>query len=109
MIELLTLLVAGHFLADFGLQSDFVARNKYYALSTAMGFFSMTAHAMIHGLVTAAIVTWLGYDWVAAFWAVTLAHWAIDLGKCRKWYGIVVDQALHVVVLTVMSIIVIGV
>jgi hypothetical protein len=25
----------------------------------------------------------------------TVAHWAIDFGKCEKWYSIHVDQALH--------------
>lgn len=103
MIEMLTLLVAGHFLADFGLQNDFVAQQKGRALKTAMGFFAMTAHAAIHGLITALIFSWFGHEWGAAFWSITVTHWMIDYGKCRGWFGIVIDQALHIIALTVVT------
>lgn len=108
-------LLAGHYLADFPLQSQHIAENKGKVFIEAIGFHCLTAHAAIHGLVA-------GY--IAGFWAgliVAVTHWLIDFGKswegwpegwritdgarwagnpdARGLYGINVDQALHVAVL----------
>ena len=114
MVMFLTLL-AGHYLADFPLQGDMVAKNKGKVFIESIGFHCLTAHAAIHGLVAAYIA---GFE-VGLFVAVT--HWLIDFGKSwegwpenwritngAKWagspnarglYGINVDQSLHVLVL----------
>jgi hypothetical protein len=123
--RLLTLLLAGHYLADFPLQPDFVAKMKSRVFFESIGFHCLTAHAMIHGLVAAAVLAALGYPWLAPFWIVAGTHWVIDFGKAwdgwpdnwritqgARWsgkpdarglYGINVDQALHVVVLVVLT------
>lgn len=52
--------------------------------------YALSAHALMHGaavsLITGSVVLGL---------AETGAHWCIDFGKCENWYGIHLDQALH--------------
>lgn len=123
--ELLLLLIAGHYLADFPLQPDFVAKQKSRVFFESIGFHCMTAHAMIHGLVAAAVSGVLGHSWLLPFVVVAVTHWLIDFGKAwdgwpdnwritqgAKWsgkpdarglYGINVDQVLHVAVLVIVA------
>ncbi|MEM7766893.1 MAG: DUF3307 domain-containing protein [Pseudomonadota bacterium] len=97
-MELFTLafwLVASHFVADFQLQSDFVARNKTPGAAIFWPWV-MTAHAALHGALVALVLNPL--FGLAEF----LSHWAIDYGKARGWFGagaisFNVDQALHLV------------
>jgi len=103
MVELLLLLIAGHYLADFPLQGEFIAKMK--GRPEAMGWHCLTAHAMIQGLVVAVMVAALGHAWVAAFLAVAVTHWLIDLGKVRGLYGINADQSLHILVLLIVAVI----
>ncbi|KKL67724.1 hypothetical protein LCGC14_2132150 [marine sediment metagenome] len=120
MIELFLLLAAGHYLADFPLQGDAIARNKGKVFVESVGFHALTAHAAIHALVAAGVAMVLGYDWLWAFLVVGATHWLIDFGKSwERWpdswritdgarwpgnpdarglYGINVDQALHMAV-----------
>jgi hypothetical protein len=114
-IQLLVILWAGHYLADFPLQPAFVADNKKKILLESIGFHCLTAHAFIQGLVAGAIT----HNFVAGL-IVGLTHWAIDFGKsCQLLddhfphtkgarvkgiqtaglYGINVDQALHFAVI----------
>lgn len=58
---------------------------------------------MIHGLVTAGIVAWLGHDWVLPATVVAVSHWMIDFGKARNRYDINIDQGLHFAVLVVVT------
>ncbi len=53
----------------------------------------MTSHAAIHGFLVAAVtqVPLLG----VAEWIV---HALIDLGKCRRLWGLLFDQALHILI-----------
>lgn len=130
MIELFLLLIAGHYLADFGLQPDFVAKMKSRVFFEAMGFHCLTAHAMIHGLVAAAVAGVLGYGWLMPFVVVAITHWLIDFGKAwdgwpdawritqgakqsgkpdaRGLYGINADQALHIFVLIIVALAVVA-
>lgn len=95
MFALLLTLIAGHLIADYPLQGDVIARGKNRTLDPALfgvnWYYWMASHAatqaMAVGLITQSV--WLG----AAEFA---AHFAIDVGKCEKRYGLHVDQALHI-------------
>lgn len=104
MIELLFKLLCGHAIADFALQTDWIAKNKNRHMIPA-GYdpklhgpiqiiwpYVLTSHALIHGLMvyvaTGSPILGVGE---------TIAHWIIDFGKCEKWYGIHTDQGLHLV------------
>lgn len=103
MIQLLFKLLCGHALADFALQSDFIATNKnrhaipkgynpqLHGPMQTIWPYVLTSHALIHGLMVM-----LATGSVLFGILETLAHWAIDFGKCEKWYGIHTDQWLHV-------------
>ena len=89
--NLLLLLVMGHFLGDFALQSDRMAQEKCAgADSTLPWWIWLTAHGAIHGLIVAALtgIPLLGLgEWVLHSW--------IDYGKCCHRYSLVADQLLH--------------
>ena len=53
---------------------------------------------VVHGGTVGVLVKWHGYSEFAAVWlGVTeaLVHFLIDSGKCERWYGMAVDQTLH--------------
>lgn len=88
-------LVVAHFLADYPLQGDTTAREKSRHSATPLQafvpwYYWMTAHALMHGAAVAFIT-----NSIALGLAETAAHWAIDFGKCERWFSIHVDQALH--------------
>lgn len=88
------LLLAGHAVADYPLQGDFLAVGKGSRDKPHFGipwYHCLAAHSLIHGGFVAVITgsLWLGI-------AETTCHWFIDDAKCRRWTGINVDQALHV-------------
>lgn len=96
MSTLLFYLVATHALLDFPLQGDAVAVEKSRHSGSVLQqhvpwFYWLTAHALVHGLGVAVVT---GSPTLGLLEA--LAHWAIDFGKCERWYSIHVDQALHV-------------
>ena len=97
-MSLFLTLLAGHFLADYPLQGDFLGRgkNRHVNLSSApMGgvywWHCMTAHAAIHA-GTVALIT--GSWWLGS--AEFVVHWVIDYMKCEGWTEINGDQALHI-------------
>lgn len=111
--QLVLLLWAGHYLADFPLQPAFVAEKKGLCFVESIGFHCLTSHAFIHGLVAGLLTS--RFD-VAMLVGVT--HWLIDFGKssvllrscphtkgARKGpqttglYGINIDQTLHFAVI----------
>lgn len=95
-------LLIGHAFADFVFQTEYIARNKnrhamplgyepkLHGPKQTIWPYVLTSHALVHGgivwLITGSI--WFGL-------AETILHWAIDFGKCEKWYGIHQDQAAH--------------
>ena len=97
-------LLVGHAVADFSLQTDSMAkgknRNRPVDMSvvppgqkyTPSWFYWLTTHALIHGGAVCLITgdCRLGM-------AETVAHWVIDFGKCENFFGIHIDQTLHVV------------
>lgn len=102
-MELLFKLLVGHALADFALQTDWIAKNKnrhaipggydpkiHGPLQTIWPYV-LTSHALIHGAFV-----FLATGRIELGIAETMAHWMIDFGKCEKWYGIHIDQALHI-------------
>lgn len=98
------LLLAGHALCDFALQTEWIAKNKNRHAGPPAGYsptlhgpvqtiwpYVLSAHALMHGgaamLATGSVV-------VGALEAS--AHWLIDFAKCERWIDIHADQALHV-------------
>lgn len=97
-------LLCGHALADYALQSPWMAKAKSRHAGPPEGYsaalhgpvqtiwpYVLTAHALIHGL---AVTILTGSS--ALGLAETVAHWLIDFGKCERWYGIHADQWMHV-------------
>lgn len=90
MLNLIYLMTA-HYLADFPLQGDFVA--KYKAPRSAdFWFHVMIGHCAIHGGFVALITQrpWLG---IAEF----AAHFVFDCLKCERKLTFNQDQALHII------------
>lgn len=105
MIYFLTSLFAllmGHAIADFGLQSDAMAKGKNRNRPVDMSivppgqkyqvtwFYWLTAHSLIHGAAVGIVTGSFIYALVE-----TVMHWLIDFGKCESWYGIHEDQVAH--------------
>lgn len=95
-LYLLLALVAGHYLADFALQNDFVATQKQHAGQTAMGAHALVAHCWHHAAVAALIAYLFGYDPLIAGVVIGGTHLTIDLGKIRGLYSINIDQIQHI-------------
>lgn len=103
MGKMLFLLLAGHGLVDYTFQTDYVALGKnrhaippgydrkLHGPLQVVWPYVLTAHALEHGLAVMLITGSLGLAL-----AETAAHWVIDFGKCEKWYGIHLDQWLHI-------------
>lgn len=91
--EMLALLIAAHFLADYPLQGEFLAtgKNRTKPIKGIPFWHPLTAHASIHGgfvgLITGSV--WLGL-------AETVIHWITDDAKCRGWITYNQDQAIHI-------------
>jgi hypothetical protein len=93
----LFLLLAAHAAFDYALQGDTVAVNKNPNANTPLQkhvpwYYWLGSHAFQHGGAVALITgsAWLGL-------AETVAHFAIDYGKCLNKYTIHGDQLLHLV------------
>jgi hypothetical protein len=101
-VDVLWWLVVGHFVADFPLQSDFIAREKnpWQPIDpsrvppgqkpTIFWPWVLTAHAVVHGgavtLATGSALLGL---------VETVCHWFIDLAKCANLTSLHIDQSLH--------------
>lgn len=93
-MTLFLILIGLHFLCDYPLQGDFLARGKSNFAEPLFGipwWHCNLAHAAIHGLAVgmATHSPMLGL-------LETIAHFFIDMGKSKKLFGINVDQALHI-------------
>lgn len=93
MLDILALLIVAHFLADYPLQGDFLARgkNRKTPIPGIPFYHPLTAHAVIHGgfvgLITGSLE--LGATEAAV-------HWIVDDMKCRGRIGYNLDQAIHI-------------
>lgn len=97
----LFLLVLVHFVADWPLQSDFIAKAKSPWRPEGAGglwFWALTAHASTH-----ALGTYLVTRRVDCALFVLGTHWIVDLMKCRGAIGIHVDQILHLSMLVCVA------
>lgn len=104
MIQTFLTLVAGHFVADFPLQSDAIATGKNRNLDPAKfgvpWFYWLISHAATHALMTGFILQNV-YAGMIEF----VCHFIIDFGKCEKIFGIHIDQILHIICKLVLVII----
>jgi len=95
MLELLLLLVLGHLVCDYVLQTDTIAVGKSSLVGHAhLGvpwWYWMAAHAATHSLYVYALTN-SALACVFEF----LCHFVIDHLKCCKYFNLHVDQLLHV-------------
>ena len=87
-------LVAGHALADYPLQGDFLAKAKNRAnpIPGVPYWQALGAHSAIHGGFVALIT---GVWWL--FFAEAAIHWLTDDAKCNGKLTFNQDQAVHIV------------
>ena len=91
-LEIFILLLLGHFLCDFGLQSDRMAIEKCPGKDIIMNWrWWLISHGSIHGFVVAFIT---GLPLLGLLECIL--HSIIDLGKCRLKYTLMFDQFLHI-------------
>lgn len=100
---MLFMLVFAHFLGDFALQNDFVAKAKNPRLSSKEIWpIVMMAHCMIH----AGMVLVITHSLMAAM-VVLVLHYVVDYYKCMGLFGtryaFAIDQALHIGLLVVIA------
>lgn len=103
-IELFLLLVLGHYLGDFALQSKFIAdgKNCQSPLNGVPWRQVLMAHAGIHGGFVGGAVALAGLShpellhWAVVFGvAETAIHYRIDREKCGGRFGWNLDQTFH--------------
>jgi hypothetical protein len=87
-------LIAGHALADYPLQGDFLskAKNRTAPIPGVPYWQAMGAHCAIHGAFVALLT---GIWWL--FIAEAAIHWITDDAKCRGKIDFNSDQAIHII------------
>lgn len=85
-------LLIGHFVCDFALQNDFMAKAKNHrtAIPGIPFYWVLFAHAAIH----AGAVWWVTGSEIAAVVELAL-HAAIDYAKCDGVFSFTMDQLAH--------------
>ncbi|WP_312337274.1 DUF3307 domain-containing protein [Anaerospora hongkongensis] len=96
-------LLLAHYLADFPLQSDFLASMK------GKNNYLLLCHVLIYSLLVGAVLDFLG---IYALWKLALlivSHAVIDYWKCHYapkdtalTSGLYIDQTLHVLILLIL-------
>ena len=84
------LLVASHFLFDYPLQGDFLARQKGTGTRWSQRYHTL-GHSIIHGGAVALLCNslWLGV-------AETVIHYITDRNKVRGNISYLTDQTIHI-------------
>lgn len=91
MLNMALELFCGHCVADWALQTDFIATNKNrHTAIPGFWIHVLTAHAGIHGLFV-----YVATGSAALGLAEMAAHWLIDATKNEGWISLNTDQALH--------------
>lgn len=87
-------LILGHLVADYPLQTDFVAKykNRHCSLAAVPWYYVLAGHAATHAAAVGIIT---GSPLLALLELV--AHAVIDATKCEGWTTIHTDQFLHLV------------
>ena len=91
-----------HCIADYGLQSNFmaIAKSRHTDLGKQFWKTVLSAHSATHGGSVAIVLHLLcGLSWnVVTIFGVAefIVHFVIDFCKCEDWYNFHVDQALHI-------------
>lgn len=91
-MNILLALLLGHFVADYALQSDWIAKhkNRHVPLTPTQWPWILTAHAATHAF----FVLYITHSvWLAL--AELVAHWGIDFAKCEGRTTIHQDQVAH--------------
>lgn len=100
--EVFYLLLIAHAVCDFALQNDYVAqaKNRHTELGKDVWWMVLPAHALIHAggtyIVTQSFLLSL---------IQLVTHITIDFKKCEQEFGYVMDQAMHVGVILLISVI----
>jgi len=93
--NLLFLLLAGHFLADYPLQGEYLATTKNrHNVKDFTWIHSIIAHSMIQGLMVFLITQRLDSALYQLF-----THIVVDLMKCEGIIDLNVDQLFHFLIL----------
>tara|TARA_B100000579_G_scaffold422222_1_gene423986 strand:- start:269 stop:625 length:357 start_codon:yes stop_codon:yes gene_type:complete len=92
-LDIFIFLALGHFLGDFGLQSDRMAIEKCPGKDVTLNWrWWLISHGAIHGFIVAIITG------IPLFGLIEcIFHSIIDFGKCRFGYSLLTDQILHLV------------
>jgi hypothetical protein len=96
-IALLCMLLVGHFLCDYPLQGDFLARakNQTAPIPGVPWYQALTAHAAIQaGAVWFIVAPWSTGAWKLALGEFVM-HWMIDYRKSAGGLDFDQDQMLH--------------
>lgn len=99
ILVLLWWLMVAHFAGDYWLQTDTIAKHKNPWSPQPLHehvpwYYWMVSHSLMQGGLTAAVLGFSPFAVLLGF-LESIAHFGIDLGKCRGLYTIHVDQALH--------------
>ena len=86
-------LLFGHFLADYPLQGDFLAKAKdpYNPIPGVPWYQAMFAHCFIQ-----AVFVLLFTGMYSLFIFEFMVHWITDMSKCKKMISYNVDQGIHI-------------
>ncbi|MDA0375990.1 MAG: DUF3307 domain-containing protein [bacterium] len=90
-MDIFFLLVFGHALGDFGLQSEHLIKNKNRTNNPDAWYIFLAAHAVIHG----GLVGFFTGSFILAL-AETVCHAIIDYGKIDGRLSFKLDQTLHI-------------
>ena len=104
MVELITLfvtLLCTHFLLDFAIQGDFVAKYKARIVddsNNVMWKWVLTAHAASHTLPVLLLT-----QSVLLGMVMFVSHFVIDFLKCEQKINFNQDQTLHILVIAAIT------
>lgn len=90
MINILFLLIVGHAVADYGLQTRHIAENKS-PYRSPQWFYPLMAHSLIHGGMVFLVTGSTGLGMLE-----TIFHFIIDIFRSTNKISKREDQALHI-------------
>ena len=100
-IEIFLVLIMVHYLCDFALQNDFVAKFKAMKINgeyNPIWYHCLAAHCAIHSLGVYMVTKSI---WLTAIMFVT--HFIIDQAKCLNKLTFNQDQLLHALVILFLT------